>query len=181
MRSQRIDHKTRDRIVTGPKPGGEHIIGSLGSPLLHGRQAFERRAWAAAYTQLAAADRVELLAPDDLEQLGIAAYLSGHEARSESVWTRAYHDFVARGEIERAVRCASSLGMMLFDRGQSAPGSGWIARARGGCSMTTTRDTVERQLPDASECDCERHRRRLARCERDFRAGRGDWRSVRGR
>jgi DNA-binding CsgD family transcriptional regulator len=100
------------------------------SPLLHGRQAFERRAWAAAFTQLADADRVEPLAPDDLERLAAAAFLSGRDEDSEQLWTRAYRELVVCGEVERAARCAFWQAMMLFERGQSAPGSGWIARAR---------------------------------------------------
>jgi len=127
------------------------VIASVGTPLLHGRAAFERRAWASAFAQLSAADRVAALRPDDLERLAVAAYLSGNDRECESIFTRAYHDFVEHGEIARAVRSAFSLGMFLFDRGQSAPGSGWIARGRRlladhGC------DSVERgylMMPDA--------------------------------
>ena len=158
MRSQRIDHKTRDRIVTEPKAAGEHVIGSLGSPLLHGRQAFERRAWAAAFTQLADADRVEPLAPDDLERLAAAAFLSGRDEDSEQLWTRAYRELVACGEIERAVRCAFWQAMMLFERGQSAPGSGWIARARR-LLDDHQRDCGRTRLPVAAERHQQRHRR----------------------
>jgi DNA-binding CsgD family transcriptional regulator len=151
MSARRTSDKTSARIVTGPKPAGDTIVATVGTPLLHGRAAFERRAWATAFAQLSAADRVEALRPDDLERLATAAYLSGNDRECESIFTRAYHDFVEHDEIARAVRCAFSLGMFLFDRGQSAPGSGWIARGRrlladhGG-------DSVERgylMMPDA--------------------------------
>ena len=151
MSARRTNHKTSARIVTGPKPAGDTVVARVGTPLLHGRAAFERRAWASAFAQLSAADRVEGLRPDDLERLAMAAYLSGNDRECESLFTRAYHHFVEQGEIARAVRCAFSLGMLLFDRGQSAPGSGWIARGRrlladhGG-------DSVERgylMMPDA--------------------------------
>src|SRR5262245_52424858 len=151
MPPRRTNNKTSARIVTGPKPSGNTVIASVGAPLLHGREAFARRAWATAFAQLSAADRVEPLGPDDLERLAAAAYLSGHELESESIWTRAYHDLVARREIDRAARCAFSLGMLLFDRGQSAPGSGWIARGRR-LLDDHHRDSVERgylMMPDA--------------------------------
>jgi DNA-binding NarL/FixJ family response regulator len=130
MRSQRIDNKTHGRIVTGPKPAGDHVITSVGSPLLHGRQAFERRAWATAYAQLTAADRVEPLSAEDLERIAMAAYLSGRDEDCEKLWTRAYQQLVAGDHVERAVRCAFWQAIMLFDIGQAAPGRGWLARAR---------------------------------------------------
>jgi DNA-binding CsgD family transcriptional regulator len=130
MRSQRIDNKTRGRIVSGPKPAGDHALASVGSPLLHGRQAFERRAWATAFAQLTAADRVDPLAPEDLERIATAAYLSGRDEDSEKLWTRAYQQLLASDQVPRAVRCAFWLAIMHFDKGQAAPGSGWIARAR---------------------------------------------------
>jgi DNA-binding CsgD family transcriptional regulator len=151
MAPRRMNPKTSDRLVTGSKPGGEMGGATVGTPLLHGRAAFERRAWATAFAQLSAADQVEALAPEDLERLAMAAYLSGRERECESIWTRAYHDLVAGGQIDRAVRCAFSLGMFLFDRGQSAPGSGWIARGRR-LLDEHRRDSVERgylMLPDA--------------------------------
>jgi DNA-binding CsgD family transcriptional regulator len=151
MATRRTNTKTSARIVTGAKPAGDTGIASVGTPLLHGRAAFERRGWATAFAQLSAVDRVEPLAPEDLERLAMAAYLSGHDQECESIFTRAYHDFVERGEIERAVRCAFSQGMLVFDRGQSAPGSGWIARGRR-LLADHGRDSVERgylMLPDA--------------------------------
>jgi DNA-binding CsgD family transcriptional regulator len=147
MPPRRTNSKTSARIVTGPKPARD----TVGTPLARGREAFARRAWATAFDQFLAADRIEPLAPDDLERLAVAAYLSGHELESESMWTRAYHDLVAEGEIDRAARCSFSLGMLLFDRGQSAPGSGWIARGRR-LLDDHHRDSVERgylMLPDA--------------------------------
>jgi DNA-binding CsgD family transcriptional regulator len=95
-----------------------------------GRQAYERRAWATAYTELTAADAIHALPLDDLEHLAVAACLSGHEQESEKIWTRAYQELVGCGEVQRAVRSAFWLAMMLFDKGQGAPGAGWIARAR---------------------------------------------------
>jgi DNA-binding CsgD family transcriptional regulator len=151
MSIRRTSNKTSARIVPGPQPAPDNAKKPVEAVLLLGREALARRAWQTAFRQLTAADRLQPLEANDLEQLGIAAHLSGREEECESVWTRAYHGFLAGGEIDRAARCAFSLGMMLFDRGQSAPGSGWIARARR-LLDDHHRDSVERgylMLPNA--------------------------------
>lgn len=151
MPARRSSSGTGRQVVAGPKAAGDPVIGSVAAPLLQGRQSFARRAWASAFTQLSAADRAQPLEPDDLDRLAVAAYLAGHDEASEQVWTRGYHEFVAAGDVDRAVRCAFWQGMTLFDRGQAAPGSGWIARARR-LLDDHRRDGVERGyllLPDA--------------------------------
>ncbi len=95
-----------------------------------GRESFARQAWADAYAQLAAADREAPLEPEDLERLAMAAYLVGRDADSADAWARAHHEFLSRGEAERAARCAFWLAFGLLDRGELARGSGWLARAR---------------------------------------------------
>ena len=112
------------------KPIRGNVIATVGAPLLHARQAYERRSWATAFGQFSAADRAQPLEPADLERFALAAYLSGHDEACEPLWTRAYHDLEAHGEIERAARCAFWQGMTLFNRGQSAAGGGWMAKAR---------------------------------------------------
>jgi hypothetical protein len=106
MPIRRTSNRTSARIVAGPKPASDHVIASVGAPLLYGRQAFERRAWETAYTQLTAADRLEPLAPEDVERIATAAYLSGHDEESEKLWTRAYQQLVACDQIS-AVRWRS--------------------------------------------------------------------------
>jgi DNA-binding CsgD family transcriptional regulator len=95
-----------------------------------GRAAFDREAWAEAYAQLAAADRESPLEPNDLELLGTAAHLVGRDADSAELSERAHHEFLRRGEVARAVRCAFHLVMILLSRGEMARGAGWLARAR---------------------------------------------------
>jgi hypothetical protein len=56
----------------------------------HGRAAFDRNAWAAAYAELSAADRDAELAPENLERLATAAFLTGHDDDSDEVLARAY-------------------------------------------------------------------------------------------
>jgi DNA-binding CsgD family transcriptional regulator len=127
---RRTSSKTSARVVAGPKPAGDRGLASVGAPLVLGRQAFARHAWASAFAQLSAADRAEPLAPDDLEKLAVTACLAGNDDESEGLWTRAYQELVAAGHVDRAVRCAFWQAMTLFDRGQAAPGSGWLGRAR---------------------------------------------------
>jgi DNA-binding CsgD family transcriptional regulator len=96
-----------------------------------GRAAFARWAWGDAYRQLSVADREALLAPEDLEQLAIAAHLIGRETESVEIWTRAYQEFLGRDNVTRAARCAFWLAFgLLIQQGELARSSGWLARAR---------------------------------------------------
>lgn len=98
--------------------------------LNRGQDAFRGRAWTDAYVLLTEADREQPLHPDDLERLATAAYLIGKDAESMEIWTRAHREFLARGGVARAVRCAFWLGFCLMHHGERARGSGWIARGR---------------------------------------------------
>ncbi len=98
--------------------------------LVQGRAAFGRQAWAEAYAQLSAVDQKSPLEPEDLERLGIAAHLLGRDADSAELAERAHHEFLRRGDVARAVRCAFYLVMPLLQRGEHARGAGWLARAR---------------------------------------------------
>ncbi len=98
--------------------------------LARGREAYERRAWADSCALLSAADRQASLDPDDLERLATAAYLAGREEDCSSAWARAHQERLARGEVERAVRCAFWLAFASLNSGELARGTGWLARAR---------------------------------------------------
>jgi ATP/maltotriose-dependent transcriptional regulator MalT len=98
--------------------------------LEQGRRSYAERAWAGAFAQLSAADRQAPLGAEDLERLAMAAYLSGQEDDGAEVGARAHREFLARGEVERAVRCAFWLAFGFIDRGDQARGGGWLARAR---------------------------------------------------
>jgi len=102
----------------------------VGDALVQGRSAFAASAWAGAYELLSAADRLAPLEPDDLERLATAAYLVGHDDPSAELWARAHHELLGQGEPERAARCAFWLAFGLLNRGESARGGGWVARAR---------------------------------------------------
>lgn len=119
-----------------------------------GRDAFGRQAWAAAYAQLSAAGRDAALEPEDFERLATAAYLLGKDAESVDIWARAHHEFLSRGDVERAARCAFWLAFGLLNHGERARSGAWIARARR-LLDEAQHDCVERGyllLPVALEC-----------------------------
>jgi ATP/maltotriose-dependent transcriptional regulator MalT len=95
-----------------------------------GRDAFRRNAWLDAHAHLSAADRDNVLEPDDLERLAMAAYLVGKDTDSADAWTRAHQGFLSRGDVERAARCAFWLAFGLLNHGERARGGAWIARAQ---------------------------------------------------
>lgn len=109
-----------DPLATATKGGG---------PLERGRASFTRRAWADAYEALAEADRSRPLGHEDLELLAVSAQLLGKVEESDEARARAYHEAIRAGAPGRAARYAFWLGMMSVQRGQHAPGFGWISRA----------------------------------------------------
>jgi DNA-binding NarL/FixJ family response regulator len=102
----------------------------LTDPLTQGRDAFRRSAWRSAYEWLAQADREVALDAEDLYDLGVAAHLTGRATECIDFWTRAHHEFLRRGEIERAVRCSFWLGLCLMLQDEPARSSGWFARSK---------------------------------------------------
>ena len=107
---------------------------------MRGRAAFEAGNWRDAHALLAEADGSVGLEADDLWRLGLAAHLLGNAEEFEAVLQRAYQSHQDAAEFDKAAYCAFWLGFSLMDRGQVAPGSGWMARAQrlveaagGGC------------------------------------------------
>ena len=86
-------------------------------------------AWRDAYAQLSAADCETPLEADDLERWAIAAHLVGADSESADIWTRAHDEWVRLGAPARAARCAFWLAFGLLNRGETARGTGWLARA----------------------------------------------------
>jgi len=98
--------------------------------LRHARASYDRQSWRQAHELFSAADREEALGPDDLDRLATCAVMIGNESESVDVWAKAHHEFLARGDVEQAARCAFRIGFGLGARGQIAHASGWLARAR---------------------------------------------------
>jgi ATP/maltotriose-dependent transcriptional regulator MalT len=94
------------------------------------RAAAAKRAWGDAYDRFSALDRQDQLEPDDIVQLGQAAYLTGRDEESFTAFERAYLAYLGRGDVDRAVRSAFSMALPLMLRGDMARGGGWIARAQ---------------------------------------------------
>jgi ATP/maltotriose-dependent transcriptional regulator MalT len=98
--------------------------------LAAGREWFLQHAWADCYEALSAVDRESPLGPDDLERIGMAAYLIGRDSQSVDALGRAYQLLAETGEVERAARCGFWLAFELFNTGEFARGGGWLARAQ---------------------------------------------------
>ncbi|MGV0789004.1 LuxR C-terminal-related transcriptional regulator [Mycolicibacterium sp. XJ2] len=88
--------------------------------------AFERQAWTEVYERLSDAD--EPLDADDLERLATATYLIGKDDESVRAWERAYSACLAAGDPGRAAECGFWLALTQLLQGNTARGSGWLAR-----------------------------------------------------
>ena len=98
--------------------------------LKRGREAYEKQSWTVAYTCLRAADQENSLEPADMEDLAVTAYLIGKDPDCVEYWSRAHQSYQHQGNRRKAAYCAFWLGMILFIRGETAQGNGWMARAR---------------------------------------------------
>jgi DNA-binding NarL/FixJ family response regulator len=97
--------------------------------LSQGRDAYGRRAWLDAYEALSRADESRSLDPEDLELLATSAYMIGRDDDYLRALERAHHAFAERDDLPRAARCGFWIGLNLMLRGESAPATGWFARA----------------------------------------------------
>jgi DNA-binding CsgD family transcriptional regulator len=79
---------------------------------------------------LSAADRESPLEPADLERLAAAAYLVGEDAHAATNWTRAHHDLIDQGDVERAARWGFWLSLYMLLSGEMAQATGWLARSQ---------------------------------------------------
>ena len=98
--------------------------------LSHAHSAFQQRAWGTCYAALADADRVEVLAGDDVEMYAMAAFLAGHSTESVELWTRAHAQYLSAGNVSRAAHCAIRVGMDLLNAGERVRGASWLDKAR---------------------------------------------------
>ncbi len=92
------------------------------------RAAFAGREWAAALAAYAEAEQEQALEATDLEQLAVAAHLTGADERSSAAWEAAFRTAMESGDPARAGRCSFWLGMSLMLAGQGAQAAGWLAR-----------------------------------------------------
>jgi len=95
----------------------------------HGRQAYARRQWGAAYASIAAARSEAPLPPEDLLLMATSAALLGRDDESDELFAAAYRGFLYAGEPDSAARCTFWAATWLLRRGQRARAAGWLARA----------------------------------------------------
>jgi DNA-binding CsgD family transcriptional regulator len=96
-----------------------------------GARPVPRRAdWEAEYADLSARDRRAPLEPVDLERLGAAAYLTGHQSDSIDVHTRAHNLALERGDTRQAARSAFWVAFIFIGARELTRAAGWAARAR---------------------------------------------------
>ncbi len=101
------------------------------------RNFYEMRRFAEAYAELSSAAE---LGAEELELLGLSAYLSGHEEELIEAFDRAHRAHLEAGSAVRAARCAFWIGLLLLVRGEAGASSGWLARAR---RLLGEQDSVE--------------------------------------
>lgn len=97
--------------------------------LVHGRTAFAEHRWLDAFEALAEADGRGELEAADVERLSTAALLLGRDTVGIDLATRAHEAFLDADDPAGAARSAAWIGIYLTDRGERAPGGGWLARA----------------------------------------------------
>ena len=112
----------------------------MANDLEHGRACYDRGAWHAAFEALRLADQATPLDCDDLQRLGVVAYLLGRELDFERYFERLYHVQLEQGHAENAARATFWLGLNLLFRGEVAQSSAWISR---GQRLVAQRDCVE--------------------------------------
>lgn len=91
------------------------------------REAYERREWVAAYRALTDLGDTNLRA-DDFAALAVTAFLLGRRNDCVQALQRAYQAELEDGDTLGAVRAAYWLALTLWQGGEAAIGSGWLAR-----------------------------------------------------
>jgi len=84
--------------------------------------------WTNTYLRLSEADRKENLGPEELEELALAAFLTGWDEESFQFLERAHQGYLNLEKTPEAIRSAFWLGFMLMNAGEQARSSGWFAR-----------------------------------------------------
>jgi len=102
--------------------------------------------WTDTYIRLSKANKKNTLEPKELEKLAQAAYLIGRDAESFQFLERAHQGYLDQKKVEKAVRCAFWLGLMLMNAGEKARGSGWIARGERLISDLHNQESPEKGL-----------------------------------
>ena len=97
--------------------------------LTRAREAAAEHRWGEALELFSAADVANLLTPEDLDQLGDAAWWTGDMISAIAAQERAYAGHVAASEPARAARTALQLSTEYSLRLAPSVASGWVSRA----------------------------------------------------
>jgi DNA-binding CsgD family transcriptional regulator len=95
--------------------------------------AYARRAWGEAYSQLVAADAQQPLSAQQLERLAVAAHCIGKRDESTDAWSRAHAVCLESGDVENAAMAAAWCSFALVTNGEFGLGGGWLARVQALC------------------------------------------------
>jgi len=82
--------------------------------------------WTGRFDQLVA--REALLDAEELDDLGQAAWFTGHDDVSHRAWERAHLRHLDGGDLTAAVRCAFWLGFTLSEQGEDVRARTWMGR-----------------------------------------------------
>jgi len=99
------------------------------SILEQGREAFRQGDWGRTFTLLTSIDKESPLQPADLELLATAAFMTGRDRNCINSWSRAHQEYVDAKDLKKGAECAFWAGMVLFNMGEYAQGSGWFTRS----------------------------------------------------
>lgn len=111
------------------------VSGDAGpSPLERARRAGADLRWRDTYEALSDLDRRSVLGADDLELLATAAFLRGCGPEAQQARLRAYQIHVSNGDVHRAVRCATRIGLERLSSGEVAQAAGCLPVSMSACS-----------------------------------------------
>src|SRR5438067_1577087 len=112
-------HRSFDRsFATIPVMAGD---------LERARDAYARQSWLESYEAFGRADAESGLAAVDLALQSTAALMLGRDDDAIAILDRAHRRFLEDGEVLRAVRAATWIGLNLAYRGAVGPASGWLS------------------------------------------------------
>jgi len=102
----------------------------MAGDLERARDAYTRQSWLEAYEAFDRADAKSGLDAFDLAIQSTAALMLGRDDEAIAILDRAHRRFLDDGEVLRAVRAATWIGLNLAYRGAVGPASGWLSRAQ---------------------------------------------------
>jgi len=127
--ARRIGAKMANRSFKGDLEGARMSKVIEGDLLTAGRDAIKRYAWQEAYELLSAADKQDPLSPEDLENVGEAAWWIGRLDICIEYHERAHAKYLEAGNHRRAAYMATALTRHYTAKGDLSVAMGWFGRA----------------------------------------------------